>query len=389
MFSYKLIIQKLIDVSIYNRGARLYLDGGVVQKKDLDLNYWRQYNIHDNYNKKNYKIITPVLHKSVDINNWDKLEPIITNFVKCNCEYFEEENGICKHIACVFLDLENEFCFKKRSNVGQLTENLYDQIKSVEKHKTTQELNISFDNLLVNHQWNGRFRFFSQLNSEINTNNIDKVEISNLKKVFTKKIHQHLKIWENEKEIHQLIIDSLLNDTNFWIEIWLEVLDYIHFDNYKKLIHKLFKIKEQISKNYSIILKHLLNRFSGEQIKQVFDFVIESNKFDFKTTLELAFDLKIDEYILQNSHLIDPENLLSFAKDNPDQFEAIEILIIEQLKQWLIFIKSEDYSTIDLIFEKWVAIENGVTHNLHMFFDYISVEYKKRRNLIAIINKYK
>jgi hypothetical protein len=386
MINYKNIIQTLAEDSTFNRGLRIYLEGGIISRRKCILQDWRNYKVHDLYKKATYEVKVPILHLTIDKNSQTEtnLQSAINEFVSCNCEYHQEEKAICKHIVAVFADLSNEFN-QSRVNSQHNFDGIFNQIQESNNQKEYQQFYFSLESLLDNFNWSHKFSFLAKLNESLRINNLTIEQIKNLKSFYLEKINEFLEKWENEKEFSKYFYLFLSQNQDFWFEILIEVFPKLELKTKVEIIGKLFKNKQDINL-YSKFLEFLRISEIGN-IESFFEQIIERYVFDFKTKVELAIDLGYQEFIENEINKIDPLTIFKYFEINNDgDFEKYETIIINQLKEWLYFINNENYDKIEEILKIWIKINKGISYNLSEFLAFIKTEYRKRRKLIQIID---
>ena len=112
MVSYLDSVRKLVDKSIYGRGLKTFLEGGVISFTDLTIDSWRKYQVKDTNTE---VVVIPLLHLVLSIQKWEQAENALKESAFCSCLYFKEF-GTCKHIVAVCASIEQEFIQQNNIN---------------------------------------------------------------------------------------------------------------------------------------------------------------------------------------------------------------------------------------------------------------------------------
>ena len=121
-FSYLQAVKSEVDLLIFQRGQRLYIDGNVVDERDLLLAGWKEYEILDR--KQIYFAKLPILEPTkIDYN---QLFLTLSEVWFCDCDYFASQK-VCPHLVavCAKIDAENKEKFQKltQNSTPKLSQN--------------------------------------------------------------------------------------------------------------------------------------------------------------------------------------------------------------------------------------------------------------------------
>lgn len=391
MFSYLGLIQTLVDSSIYSRGIRLYLEGKVSKPLNLDLEYWREYEVFDRIT---YTVRTPLYHlalKKEIITDPIRVTHSITSYTHCTCEYFSQM-GVCKHIVSVFADLENEFT----TNVSLKTQN----ITATDTSK--QEIDREISNTILDtifevdiakktREWEDEFdRFLSQSSEQIPYSLKKMVTVlNNEPSLYTelfislkKMMINATKEYEKENKLILFALYTLSYTTHIWIDLWLELFEYLAVKNKQKLLLEIW-IRGQSMINTKLIqaIQPTLIGLSSEEKKfyiTELQTLYTRNKNIF---LDFVFVSQAKEWILENYLTLDPLTLLRFVPLIPDNIEEIELSILAQVRQWGDFLTNDDYQQIIDVFRMWSRVI-GHSQCFNEAIAYYKTIHKKKKSLL-------
>jgi hypothetical protein len=387
MISYLGIAQDLTDSSVYARGVRLYLEGKVGRPVELDLEYWREYEVYD---RVTYTVRLPILHYALKQSALDNAPHALTEFVSCGCEYFAEM-GICKHIVAVCASLEQEFNPHQDEYIGETEKStkqedssslILDRIFEVEVDKKTK-------------RWQHEFEaYLSQSGSKIPRNLQLMIGIINKDAhlygemiTFIKKYSQEATTdYNKEKNLTRFILFTLHYNNPLWVEMWLGMLSSFDESNRRKIILELWIIlksgvKKEIRELFEIYLKNLSEEdkeYYIDQLKQIYT----KNK---DLWLDFVESSQAHQWIIDNYKDLDPLTLIRFAPLVPDLQEDIEISILNQLKQWGDFLQVGDYDEIIEVFHRWQKVL-GRSSYYEEAVRYYKDTHSKKKKLISSIS---
>lgn len=386
MISYLDTVKNLSDEVVFHRGQRLFLEGKVLKYKELNLDYWREYEVLGSKGCV-YYVKIPVIHLALSADKMDKADLALSEVVHCTCPYFEEF-GFCKHVVAVCTALENEFSINLKKTKNKLYKSQSDEILETifeaDFVRKQREFEAQLESYLEGILKNTDFKWLDELVLLTLEENPDHTSFFERLEVF---INCYISKYESEGYICNLILKSLLFDSRPWWKFWQKFFNRLTLDNYIKINVKLWEmqsvrifrnLKDDVTvhlKNLSVdekkqILKQLQKNFSGNQEIWI-NFVIQSHLYQW-----------LEENVLN----LDPETLIKFAKEWPFWQEQIEPILFEKIKLWIEFLPKDDYDKIAQAFNDWLKYF-GAGENYLQAYTYLKQIHKKKKSLLSKIKK--
>jgi hypothetical protein len=357
-FSYLNIVKDKVDITVINRGQKIYLEGRVKKIKDLTLDYWRSYRIfEDNID---YIINFPLLHLALVRDKWDYVYKVLDELIYCNCEYYTE-NGICRHICSILAALDSEFKFTKvikdqetkKQLVSKLSIELFDQVINTNILRTGNEWINNIELYLRNPEWKGKNLWLGNMTLEIEQ------DINNDYKPYLDKIIEiavnYVKNYDNEPILLELIADSIIYKASFWWAFWQKgVFSYISSKNLKYLIIKILSWFEdkQIQSIFKLIINYINLKYDFKEKLEILNQLSGFKRFKLIDLIRIGYDLDLKDWIYSKLGLLDSDNLINVAELIPEYQDEIEKIVSEQILQSILFLPSEEnenfYTTMSL-----------------------------------------
>lgn len=406
-FSYLQMIKEEMDLLMFQRGQCLFIDGKVVEKTELKLPNWRQYQVLDR--KQIYFIKVPVIHLLLndDNLNWQTLVEVAS----CDCDYFANQLS-CPHLVAVCASLDQEFHlgdnFKKNNPIKKTigtsdfkdSGTIFSQILQSETKKTEVLWIENWQFYLNNsinwqHQlWPKKAKFLQAVASN-----------QDLGRQFLEKISSELpKICQDfhrEKLLIQLAAETVLASGPFWYSFWQKQfqLDYCwgRLDFWIYLY--LWRQQTQISQLWPQIKSDLQKLGTGDQQK-LFQ-KISQNWFDldpknlFKLELELALTLKYQPWLAANLVNLEPSLLVTTLKMIVEQkiitsdklrieVDQVERLLQQKILVWSNFLQSSDnYQELVETLKSWQTA--NWSEVWQETIELIALEHAKKPKLITAL----
>lgn len=386
MFSYIRVIESLVDPGVYTRGIKYYLEGRVVSKKDLTLDYWRLYEVVGN---QSYFVKIPLLHLALSRDKFDHAEIALMETVSCDCPYFLE-HGVCKHIVAVCASLEEEFFqpshhknIKKNKTEDEILDNIFRVEEGRKQQSFIQNLEYCLEKDCSNEMITMRLSDFLEYFDR------KRLSVEGWLEVADSVIKDNLKQYEAEKRVVRIITNYYLFSIGGlpWWCFWKEYLSYLSLKSQENLWLKLWKL-----------LDLGLNSEIGEELRKEIKKLDTSNKRNIleelqielpenkETWVEFCFQAEYPDWIAENLDELDPFYLLQAATLLPEKSEVIEIRLRNQVKIGIDFLRTGDYKELLDILKTWK--ENlGRSSYFEEVIQYIKTSHPKKKKLLKEIEK--
>ena len=382
MFSYTDSIQKLVSKEIFQRGVKIYLEGKVVSKSDLVINFWRKYKVLGASNDF-YFVQIPILHLALDSSKYHLVTQAILESCSCTCPYFAEF-GVCKHFVAVFHDLEKEYfgnLTKKSFEIDKST-SILDTIFVVEKVTKQKNLRLNIDfyfekssqNSVV---WWEKFIFDVEKNPTEN-----KKILADLKVYFLNALLDY----DNEKKLLYLIFVSIKLSGDCWWDFWLDILPSLSLISMRKFWLQVWKIRFLgLTKSFDTKINNLAKGIAAEEKTKI----LESLQTEYENNREIWLDFVLSsqhsDFLEKNLDKFDAELLLDICEILPEKREEIEIKIMKQIEVWSDYLPVGNYSDFQKVLEKWKKL--GGSDYLVETVKYIKIQHKKKPKLMSFLRK--
>jgi hypothetical protein len=395
MFSYLEVVKNLVNESTYQRGLKYYLEGKTSKKMDLELDFWREYQVIGN---SEYLIKIPILHLALDSSKFAKASIALEQIVTCNCGYFCDYNKICKHIVAVCASLEDEFGLNLKKIKTQIKtqretkyqrNNIFKDIFEAEKDKQIRHFQYNWQDYLTSSR-NNPSKHFSFLEEFVRNVSKSPEEYQEFLESWQKDLFEDLRDYEKEKKIVQIIPLSILVGKKTWWDFWRKLLIEESFgeESWINLNQSFWKI--YFSQTNSDISQSILN-FLKNLKKSQKEVLFKNLKLEFESKQEvwLNFALEVGyfNWLDANMDFLDPLILIDLALKNSENREEIETRILDKIKVWSDFLPSDgNYTEILEVFDKW-QLKLGQSLYFEEAKKYFEQNHKKKRKLIKGLNK--
>lgn len=382
IFSYLQLVQNQVPKSIFDRGVRLYLEGGVLSHKNLLLDNWREYKV---LGTEVYIVRMPLLHFLLPRSKFAQADEAINQFVSCTCPYFSEF-GLCKHIVAVCHDLEKEFFdIQGKQKLDQKVEDsILGSIFAVEQQSKQRKLLGHLDTYFSQSRQQNIF-WWEQFIFDFQKNQVDYTDFQNqISTYFTSQLRQY----ENEKKALYLILTALKLDGTRWWQFCLDLLPNFIDRQRLSFWSEVWKLR------FAVLTKpfdHLIN----STVKSLEDSdkgeILARLKEDFEGQSEIWLDFVLSSvytsFLEGNLQYFDCELLLDICHLIPEQRESIEIRILNQVKMWSDFLPVGDYSELEKTMTKWRIL--GYSDYFDEAMKYITIQHKKKPKLMSFLRSLK
>ena len=396
MFSYLDQLNNYIDASIIKRGQKIFLDGGVQKLTNLAIAGWQKTKVTDGGH--NYAVIIPLTYQLLNRENWDKTYIIWQELSKCSCPYFQEA-GICRHLAAVASKLDWEIQQQVvRSDIsgGQVSFiDLYNQVNSTQ---IVNNLLNQFDGLIASSYNPGQLSLLSRI-----TTSLRELDHENKAKFFDDLgviIQRYLNVYESEKKVIKIILDTIKIDPSFWWGLWKDKISFISEYNWLHLLKKLFEVS--VDPGYSQFKKineDILNQITltSDQLtkdKILNEYQTLQNRTNTKAEIFqklYQFSVAISNYswLLGNLEFIDPEKLIKLIKILPvEHRDQIDKNIKNQLIQWVAFIPNNQKEEVLKLLILW-GDSGEVSEHWYETIDYIKSTINPKTKLFKELKELK
>jgi hypothetical protein len=370
------IANTIANETIVQKGQKLFLEGKVIETKEPLIPNWFSYGVKDNGNV--FEVIAPTIHFIDPLYNSD-------NFFKlahCNCEYYTHM-GYCHHICAVLTHLDN--VYKVSNKETKVNPSLWDTLMLGEKTTILNQYKFNL-NEYFQHNWDDR-----DITKNLGSLPKDLKKFPELKTILLDILHPNSKLFENEKKLINLFNHNYLASQNSldWFLIFRPYLIKIHSLNKEELLQKTY-------------LNLYAKIFQVDSEKEIINF-IRAFDSDIKTNVseklkiiyakqpiiwsEFAFISQDKKTLMSSLDIFESKMLLEIGNLYPYEHDIIEIKLYNQVKVWIDFLYSTDYTDLLKIIEKWYLVF-GKTEKFIEIIDYIESTHPKKKNLIKEIKSY-
>jgi hypothetical protein len=348
MLSYLKSVKSIVNQGVYNRGIRLYLDGSVSKPTSMVLDNWRKYTVNGSMD---YIIKFPVLHLTLDQNKFDKAGEVINEVATCECEYYYSY-GTCKHIVAVCASIDKEFDVDTRiafntEKVDQssVLDNIFEAEK-VKKHRKWYEV---IEMYLSREHLN--YYYLDEISKTLADEPLDHDDfLLGLHKI----IEAVMGDYSKEKLLIKIILESVLVGKKVWWDFWFPFLLRLDERNQTRLFVGLWKIRWLSgAKSYRDELDRILISMKNKEKRMIFDQLKIEFENQREIWLEYCFVAKFYSWLEENIDSLDPIYLVKMCLSLPENHEAYEYKILNQVKVWADFLQVGKYQEIIDFFEYW------------------------------------
>jgi hypothetical protein len=369
-FSYLKVCESNLDSTIINRGQKLFLDGKVLFKRDLVLDYWQIFDVIDTTNT--YRVKLPLLHLALNRDKWHDSYQAFQETASCTCQYFAEY-GLCRHFTsvCAFLDHKYKIKQAQMNNIfgeSNTEVSIFDNIDKAESSRLTNYWLNEIERIILENRASEYSKFLSQLTTELNLdfNKNYSTFFQSLDKIILK----YSKDFILEKNVLNLAIETLLHNSKLWWSYWEKIVFSADFQNAKSFWAKLFNWRSDanIQSILSLSIGKAKDIFNNEQKQEIFDKVFygynhtTSNPSTaiFSAQYEFAILFEFNQWLEDNLSYLDTVKLFHVADIYPNLTDQIEIYIKNQIKGLIFMFSSQNIDEILQLLELW---ENKIGTN--------------------------
>ncbi|GAB4146476.1 MAG: hypothetical protein OHK0017_06990 [Patescibacteria group bacterium] len=431
MFSYSKAIQEVTTEAVFARGIKYFLFKKIKSKRNLSLNNWREYEVRGE--KEIYRVRIPVVHLIQNVADNQDLGSILEEFAQCNCAYFQDF-GICKHIAAVCADLDDEFELshakkkvEQKITQNHLQSNLLDKIFGAHQSRKHQEYTtylfkenapsllsrdmvyeledelqsngfsseIQPDYLIFEEQlFNQEISDDPQINNE-NLENWYKSKIPDYGRSLLGLLNQSilpcLGYYKEEKKV-LILLDKI---TPFWrypqsLSICLNWAKCMTPENQARVHYLLYRLAfTGMASSFwtDQYLRFLSNvPLSPAVSERVMELLVETFSSTALITVNFAFLGKNEDWFRENLDELDNNFLTKAIRVLPDEFERIDLNLKNRAWTWIEYLQADtkEYENLSQFLHDWN--ENlGLTENLQETLSYIKQLHAKKKGLLKMI----
>jgi len=378
MISYLDAAKSLTDTGIYTRGLKLYLEGMVVKNKDLELDFWREYEIKSK--RENYIVKIPLLHLALSRSKFEKADIALNQVVNCDCQYFLEF-GVCKHIVAVCASLEDEFKIRntKEKKVEKIS--VIDNIFEAESEK---KLRIFVNNLEyclskdVSPEQLGEY-LGSGLRENIDT------FLSAVEQTIDSKIGDYTV----EKRLVRIATNGYLSREGgkVWQDFWFdrsEKLDKSNQINFFVASWENYLSGQIISQDY---LKQSLPLLPNKLKKEILQKLRANFPETKKNWIDFIFIAQYKDWLDNNYRELESEYLIQACNLLPDRRDEFENILLENLRVWSDFLPVGEYKEVFELFNFWQD-QIGRSEQFEEGLKYFKEHHKRRPKLLDMLSSF-
>jgi hypothetical protein len=362
--------------TLLQKGQKLYLEGKVLASKENLIPHWKTYGVTDN--NQIYEVVAPTIHLiEADYNNIEYFK-----LAHCNCEYYGHM-GYCHHICAVLSSLDNQY--KSVDVETKVNPSLWDTLMVGEKSTVINQYKYNLNNYFE-FNWDER-----NITKELGSLAKDLKKYPELKDILTNQLKLSSKEFVKEKKIITLFTHPYLSSQNSteWFKIFLPFLIKIN-DRYivelgLKVYLNLYSGLYQISTHNDII--KYLQSYDADQKTEISKSLQANYIKQPHVWMDYAVKSQDKTTLLKNLESFDPLSLVTIASLYPYEHDLIENKLYNQVKVWVDFLVSTDYTELLTVIEKWYLVI-GKTEKFIELTEYIIAAHPKKKNLLKEIQNY-
>jgi len=372
MISYLDSVRKLVDKSIYGRGLKTFLEGGVIGFSDLTIDSWRKYQVKDTNTE---VVVIPLLHLVLSIQKWEQGANAIQESAFCSCNYFKEF-GTCKHIVAVCASIEQEFIQPKKHKLHKLEiqsslDNLFEYNNNQEQREWLTKIYQYFER--------SRSNLFPWISQIVRKTSDENLQFPEFWEGFEDICKQATQDFDQEKKLVQLIEDSMVTGSLVWWKFWIKLFPILHPTHHIKILAELWFQSNLLKHDYGKFLNEYLFHLDNNcKILIMQELDTYSNKEELK--VQFALQSKMKDWLEKQMSKLDPMSLIEMAILYPDLLENIEDCIFHHLKIWADFLTPEGTEEIREVMLAW-RTKIGDTSAYIETKKYLKESYPKRKKL--------
>lgn len=374
MVSYLDSVRKLVDKSIYGRGLKTFLEGGVIGFSDLTIDSWRKYKVKDSNTE---VVVIPLLHLVLSIQKWEQAENALQESAFCSCAYFKEF-GTCKHIVAVCASIEQEFIQPKKhklqkQEIQSSLDNLFEYNNNQEQREWLAKIYQYFER--------SRSNLFPWISQIVRKTSDENLKFTEFWQGFEDICKQATQDFDQEKKLAQLIVDSMITGSVVWWKFWIKLFPSLHPTHHIKVLAELWFQSHLLKHEYGKLLNEYLVKLEDNlKILIMQELDAYPNKDELK--VQFALQCKMKDWLEEQMAKLDPMSLIEMAILYPDLLENIEENIFQHLKIWADFLTPQGTEEIREIMLAW-RTKIGDTSSYVETKKYLKESYPKRKKLWA------
>ncbi len=351
MKSYTNHVKALVNSSVYNRGLKLYLDGGVVGTTKSILPNWSLFTMLGNYENE-YLVRMPLAHLLVSPAKFESEGgDILYQMATCECEYFMT-TGICKHVVavCALLDAQLGFDSSPKHISSSQDESVMEHIFEAEKvrnHRLWLDLLNQYTYKDIHH-----FYELDKMAKEVGDNpEFHKEFLTQVAQI----AEQIIGDYKKEKKIVQVILETILVGKKTWWDFWVPFVSRMDEDVKPKLFIGFWKIHlVGADREFKDELLHFIKDLPTDQKTTILNNIQkEFRGADGAIWVDYALEIGLVEWLEDHIRELDPMRIIELCLLQPEKREDYEHEIARHVKTWADFLKAGEYRQIHEVFETW------------------------------------
>ena len=375
MLAYTEFLKTNLDASVYNRGLRLYLQGGVLIPRPLLLDSWRVYEVVEKH--ENYAVTLPILHLTLDSSKFDQAYAALREVARCECEYFERE-GFCHHLVAVLAHIDKEFNNLTRpARVTPAPDDLLDSIFTAQKVKLHRKWLATVEQLLSRDT--GNYFYLDQISKTIKD---EPGEHGEFLDAFAKLLEPHIGYYAQEKRILRIALEAILIGKaslyNFFRPFVLR-MDEAHRLQFWVSLWRYYWMGA--CEGYRDNLLVHLRELDRETKQTIFERLRQEYGEQEEVWLEFCFQTQYYQPLVARRETLTELNLIRLTELVPDLRESTDLLLAGHLRTWSDFLLAGQYKDFLGLIHTW-AEKLGKSEIFVDTLKYVINNHKNKRSLV-------
>lgn len=387
MLSYLEAAKSIANDSVFARGVRLYLEGHILGHGDLHLPSWRVYKVNGTYD---YDIKIPLIHQILPQDSWHIATDALADTVTCDCPYFIDGNGICKHIVAVCASLDQEFRTPLSDAVNIHNPNthiptahgLLDALFEVEYNKVVSGWLNDIDTFF---ERRAKLVPYS-LRNMIKTTVQHWDEYATFVAQFQDICLQQLKTWEGEKQLLLLFEEMLYSIDDVWFEIIANIAGQFDTKNQTTFTSKTWLHAHYIHTggDSTVMQTWVLKRSENIRLAALEQMSTRVGEFS-NAILEYALKAELYDWVRTHYEQWTPHQLLRIVSFMPDEINVVELRLFNHIRVWSDFLIAGKYGDLIAVMNAWFDA-CGQSDMYMQALKYIVENHPKKKRLIQEIS---
>jgi hypothetical protein len=367
-----------LDTSIYNRGLKLYLEGGVSNPKPLLLDNWRTYNVTEKY--LTYEVRIPVLHLALEQSKYPQAWNALQEVVSCECELFMEGLA-CTHIVAVLAHMDKEFNFRPTPTRKQADPSeLFDTIFTAQKVKTHRKWLATMDTLLTRETAN--YYYLDEISKTI------KEEVGEHDEFFEqlkKLIEPFIGFYTKEKRVVRIALEAILIGKSEMYKFFIPYISRIDEENQFQFWTSMWKLYwmgacEGYKDSFIVTIRSL----SLPQKAEIFRRLSNEYAQQREVFIEFCYVAQYYEYLITHKHELSETELIRLTVLVPDLREETDILLAGHIRTWSDFLQVGEYKEFKAMISLW-ADKLGKSELFVETCKYVIISHQRKKSLVNFL----